>query len=572
MPGLARYVVGRGWLHLSLLTCVGIFLLPFVWMIATSFKTDQELLEPGWFGSLPRFVSTSPYVLPAAAIDKPVAVEQQAWEQMLPLLHEQARSAARQFLDSRSDLVIDREAQVESASAALVNRLASRLDASLWASGQSRMLDAIRTELTGGVVADAVEGRLARLELRGLTVGMLDAHRVTLHDDRNAMDLWTVTSGDARLVRGGDGAVFLEYRFSSPQAEPIVLECPIRVDRPRTDWHNVNFSFKPDNSWHRIDATLVVEHETWTSTRTSWIAQTRPMTAMFQFPSFEDDTLKERTWVPMKLQGQGASGKGQASYNDPGAASSRPSTPTAPSVLRLTIHPSSTPRAVLGKVQFNYARAFRSVPFWKYLGNSLLLVALITLGTLFSSTFVAYAFARLRWPGRGVALVLMLSTMMLPAQVTMVPTFVIWRELGWYNTLNPLWVPAFFGSAFFIFLMTQHMKTIPRELEEAARIDGLTSIQTWWYVIVPLVKPAAAAIAIMTVMAAWNEFMGPLIYLRDQARFPLSLGLFAIRLDAANDWTMIMAGNVIMTLPMIVMFIVFQRYFIHGMTMGGVKG
>jgi ABC-type glycerol-3-phosphate transport system permease component len=178
----------------------------------------------------------------------------------------------------------------------------------------------------------------------------------------------------------------------------------------------------------------------------------------------------------------------------------------------------------------------------------------------------------LRWPGRGVALILMLSTMMLPAQVTMIPTFIVWRQLGWYNTLNPLWVPAFFGNAFFIFLMTQHMRTIPRELEEAARIDGLNAIQTWWYVIVPLVKPAAAAIAIMTVMAAWNEFMGPLIYLRDQARFPLSLGLFAIRLDAANDWTMIMAGNVIMTLPMIVMFIVFQRYFIQGMTMGSVKG
>jgi multiple sugar transport system permease protein len=157
----------------------------------------------------------------------------------------------------------------------------------------------------------------------------------------------------------------------------------------------------------------------------------------------------------------------------------------------------------------------------------------------------------------------------------MIPSFMIWRQLGWYNTFNPMWVPAFFGSAFFIFLMVQHMRTIPRELEEAARIDGLNALQTWWYVIVPLVKPAAAAIAIMTIMGAWNEFMGPLIYLRDQGRFPLSLGLYAMRLDAASgtqDWTLIMAGNVLMTLPMVLIFVVFQRHFIQGMTMSGMKG
>jgi ABC-type glycerol-3-phosphate transport system permease component len=154
----------------------------------------------------------------------------------------------------------------------------------------------------------------------------------------------------------------------------------------------------------------------------------------------------------------------------------------------------------------------------------------------------------------------------------MIPQFVIWRELGWYNTLNPIWVPAWFGSGFFIFLMIQHMKTIPRELEEAARIDGLNAVQTWWYIIVPLVKPAAAAIAILTVMGSWNEFMKPLIYLRDQAKFPLSLGLFGLRVDVANDWTLLMAGNVLMTLPVLIIFFLFQRYFIQGMTMSGMKG
>jgi multiple sugar transport system permease protein len=156
----------------------------------------------------------------------------------------------------------------------------------------------------------------------------------------------------------------------------------------------------------------------------------------------------------------------------------------------------------------------------------------------------------------------------------MIPQFMVWRELGWYNTLNPLWVPSWFGVAFFIFLMVQHMKTIPRELEEAARIDGLNAVQTWWYVIVPLVKPAAAAIAIMAAMGAWNEFMGPLIYLRDQAKFPLSLGLWGMRTDFTTgvDWTLLMAGNVLMTLPVVLLFFFFQRYFIQGMTMSGMKG
>jgi multiple sugar transport system permease protein len=123
--------------------------------------------------------------------------------------------------------------------------------------------------------------------------------------------------------------------------------------------------------------------------------------------------------------------------------------------------------------------------------------------------------------------------------------------------------------------MTQHMRTIPRELEEAARLDGLNAMQTWWYIIVPQVKPAAAAIAILTIMAAWNEFMGPLIYLRDQSRFPLSLGLFAMRIDSGaefgNDWSLFMAGNVLMTLPMVLVFAVFQRHFIQGMTLSGMK-
>ena len=157
-------------------------------------------------------------------------------------------------------------------------------------------------------------------------------------------------------------------------------------------------------------------------------------------------------------------------------------------MLRIILSPSSH-RTGLGKVMRNFQRAFDFGPFWLYVRNSVLLVALTTIGTLFSGAFVAYAFAQLHWPGRSFAMLLLLSTMMLPAQVTMIPSFVIWKTLGWYNTLNPMWVPAFFGGAFFIFLMTQQMKTLPRELEESSRIDGLNAVQTWYYIILPQVKP-----------------------------------------------------------------------------------
>jgi ABC-type glycerol-3-phosphate transport system permease component len=277
---------------------------------------------------------------------------------------------------------------------------------------------------------------------------------------------------------------------------------------------------------------------------------------LLQPPGFEDDTYLPKTWIPL----------------NPIAEAIAPGHAANDATLRLIIRPSSVWRAVYGKMQRNYQRAFRSVPFWTYVENSLLLVILQVAGALLSTSFVAYAFARLNWPGRGVALAILLSTMMLPGQVTMVPSFLIWKFLGWYNTLNPLWVGAWFGNAFFIFLMIQFIRTIPRELDEAARIDGLNAVQTWWYVILPQLKPPLAAIAILTFMGAWNEFTGPLIMLRDQRLFPLSLGLFGMRVDQGGDWAMIMAGNMLMVLPVIVIFFLFQRYFIEGVTVTGIKG
>ncbi|MBM3277200.1 MAG: carbohydrate ABC transporter permease [Candidatus Handelsmanbacteria bacterium] len=193
-------------------------------------------------------------------------------------------------------------------------------------------------------------------------------------------------------------------------------------------------------------------------------------------------------------------------------------------------------------------------------------------GQLLSCSLVAYAFARLRWPGREVLFGVLLATMMLPGQVTMIPVFLIFKSLGWYNTLKTLWVPSFFGSAFFIFMLRQFMRAIPTDLEDAARIDGCGPFGIYWRIILPLIKPALAAVAIFTFMGAWNDFMGPLIYLNDQRLYPLALGLFDFRSQHGGEYGMLMAASTLMTLPVIGVFFLAQKYFIQGVTLTGMKG
>jgi len=192
--------------------------------------------------------------------------------------------------------------------------------------------------------------------------------------------------------------------------------------------------------------------------------------------------------------------------------------------------------------------------------------------TVFASSLVAYAFARLNWPGRDFCFVLMLATLMIPGQVTMIPHFLIWRALGLYNTLTPLWLGSAFGSAFFIFMLRQFLKTIPRDLEDAARIDGCGYLRIYWHVMLPLVKPSLAAIAIFTFMGTWNDFMGPLIYVADQRLYPLAFGLYAFSVQVGNNPALTMAASLLMTLPVIAIFFFAQKYFIQGVTLTGIKG
>jgi multiple sugar transport system permease protein len=220
----------------------------------------------------------------------------------------------------------------------------------------------------------------------------------------------------------------------------------------------------------------------------------------------------------------------------------------------------------------NYADALQSFPFLLYLRNTLFVCALVVVGTVLSSALPAYGFARLRWKGRDTLFLIMLATIMLPAQVTMLPVFVMFRTIGWTGTYLPLVVPPFFGSAFAIFLLRQFFLTIPQELSDAARIDGCSEWRIFWQIIVPLSVPALATVALFAFIGAWTDFINPLVYLTDENTYTLAVGLQTFVGRHSSEWNLLMAAATVVTLPLMVVFFFTQRLFIEGITLTGIKG
>jgi len=223
----------------------------------------------------------------------------------------------------------------------------------------------------------------------------------------------------------------------------------------------------------------------------------------------------------------------------------------------------------------NFPRAIRAMRrFPRYLANTLILCALNVVGTVLSSALVAYGFSRLEWRWRDPLFGLLLATMMIPFPVVMVPLFGLFRWLGWIGTLKPLWVGSFCASAFNVFLLRQFFRTIPKDLSEAARIDGCSELRIFWQVILPLCRPALVVVALFTFMGTWNDFLGPLIYLTDDRDFTLALGLRAMQTTGSGgiEWNYMMAASTLMILPVIALFFVAQRSFIEGIALTGSKG
>ncbi len=219
----------------------------------------------------------------------------------------------------------------------------------------------------------------------------------------------------------------------------------------------------------------------------------------------------------------------------------------------------------------NFISAHEFIPFWTWIRNTLHVTALSVVCSVLSCSFVAYGFSRIRWRGRDTVFIMVLATMMLPAQVTMIPAFLIFNKLGWYNTLRPLWVPSIFGAAFSIFLLRQFMMTIPMELEDAAKIDGCGHFRIYSTIILPLMKPALAVVAIQTFQGAWNNFLGPYIYINSKEKMTIALGLQWFKSEHLAMYGEMMATSFVMTLPILIIFFFCQRYMIQGISLTGIK-
>ncbi len=253
------------------------------------------------------------------------------------------------------------------------------------------------------------------------------------------------------------------------------------------------------------------------------------------------------------------------------STSVKPEAQAASGEIHLLPSPASS---VFAHAADNYSAVWndRTIRFPLYLRNTLIVAVLGVVGMTLSSAVVAYGLSRVQWRGRGAVFFLVLLTMMIPFPVLMVPLYIIFRELGWTGTLRPLWVPAWFGSAFNIFLLRQFFMTIPTQLDEAARLDGCSHWSIFWRIIVPLAKPALAVVALFHFIYVWNDFVGPLIFLTDRDQFTLALGLQLYQSQSGNTpWNLLMAASALMISPLVVLFMLTQRTFVQSVATEGLK-
>jgi ABC-type glycerol-3-phosphate transport system permease component len=222
----------------------------------------------------------------------------------------------------------------------------------------------------------------------------------------------------------------------------------------------------------------------------------------------------------------------------------------------------------------NYPEAMQKAPFLRFFINTMIYALPSVVGSVISGALVAYGFARIRWWSRNFLFFLCVATLMIPFQVTMIPLYIIFKNFGWLNSYKSLVIPTFFGNAYFIFLLRQFFMTIPQELSDAARVDGCSELGIFWRIILPLAKPALAVVALFQFMGAWNDYLGPLIFLSKEELYPIALGLqmFRSQFQEKLVWPYLMAASTVTILPVIVIFYFTQRVFVEGVTITGLKG
>jgi ABC-type glycerol-3-phosphate transport system permease component len=543
-------------IYTTLLAGSVVFAWPFIWMVSNSAKLERELFSDHMrvLPQAPRPRLQSPYLDDQIFAD----VNGSRRTEALQMIEDELVAQNYPWPDD-----LPRAELIKQTARGVFERLLITMPREHWDHAAPELRQKINDLITAEMVAD-ISSRLRRVFCIGqLRVRSYDLEENQLVAPQNAAIAWQIDgTAHAELKQAGsESEPYAELHYDFSHGNAITLTQTFSTSFPVARLHRIQLYLRNDDTWHAINLTveklgarLRAEHAT-DDADVNWVVDT------WQEPGPDDRPDKIRTWTLLKKIDTG------------------PQYVSHPNQLKLTLELSRRDlvRAWAAKILHNYRLTFDYMPLWRYVATSLFLIILNLIGTLFSCSLVAYSFARLQWPGRTICFALLLATMMIPPQVTMIPQFLIFQNLGWYNTLKPLWVMSFFASAFSVFLLRQFLKGIPRDLEDAARLDGCGFIRIYWHIMLPLVKPTLAVIAIFTFLATWNEFMMPLIYLSDQRIYPLSFGLYAFQIQSLRPGTgagigVLMAGSLLMTLPVIAIFFFAQRYFLQGVTLTGLKG
>lgn len=596
--GLNRLSVTRRVLaHAVLFAGAVLFLLPFLWMIVTSFKVTREMTgqRPAFLPAAPSPQDITPYIdrKQFSAPRLPDAMPEAVWELALPrveaMIDERLsdwspRTPGRaenappapvsgedvraemieglfEYLDGRlSDEVRQKAFVIEASQGKPATDNKERPSESRLSSESIQAAASAVVEEAGALVTDEVLASIFDACYRRICLGEV---RVRTSDFRShalySGSEWEPLGKGVTLVQRDDATPRVQEAridFVAGGGSGLFRLAARGEDVNFRDVDRVFVSYRSDAAWARLGFTVRRGGRVYTTRDQLYNFERDWVEQELRWPEDATDGMERRLYAVL--------------HEVPGAVA-----PPGEFQVILTIHRVSTLEAWVAKATQNYRQTFREVPYSRYIATSFSLSILNIVLSIFSCTLVAYGFARLQWPGRGFFFVVLLATMMLPPQVTMIPSFLVIKHLGWYNTLLPLWVVAAFGTPFFIFLLRQFFKNIPVDLEDAARIDGCGFLRIYWHVMLPLVKPVVATIAIFTFMGTWNNFMGPLIYVNDERLFPLALGLFKFLLGSGttgDNVVLVMAASLVMTLPVIVLFFSLQRYFIQGITLTGSKG
>lgn len=551
-----------GLLHALLIAGSAVFALPYAWLVGTSWKMDKEVLsdEITILPQRPEPQPRSPYVdaRQFPAIERPDDVGRHRWDGwMRDALEEEIGRLVDQWDDPR-EADVDPPALRAELVEGVFRRVRNLLPADAWQAEELTFRTALRSTLSEYLVDDAFAQCYRYFALGKV---MVKDTQYRIHDLTGLTpigEVWQVAAGSATLeqrIENERPVGVVHYDFSA--ADRLELAATFTLPFDYDQFKRLEISFRRDLTWHELRVLIEAEGRLLRSAAPKYLGEETWWDVTLQEPSADDARMMPKRYVLLEEIARG------------------PQYDHGPRVIKVRVQlaRSSTPEAFWAKGTENYRKAFEEVPFWRYLKTSVFLVLVNIIGTLLSCSLTAYALARLNWPGRELSFVLVLATLMIPPQVTMIPSFVIYKYLGWYNTLAPLWVPNCLAvNAFAVFLLRQSMLGIPRALEDAARMDGCGYLRTYWHVALPLMRPTLAAIAIFTFMFVWNDFMTPLIYVNDQRLYPLALGLFSFLAGRENQFALIMAGSAIMTLPVVLTFFFAQRQFIQGVTLTGVKG